>query len=89
MPRVAFTANLQRYLSCPALVVAGSTVHGALEEVFAANPILRGYVLDDQGCLRRHVTVFVDAQFIADRDGLSDAVRSDSEIFIAQALSGG
>ena len=89
MPRVSFTHNLQRYVACSTFVVSGDTVRGALEQVFVASPTLRGYVLDDQGRLRRHVTVFVDAQLVADRDGLTDAVRADSEIYVTQALSGG
>jgi hypothetical protein len=35
------------------------------------------------------VNVFVNATMIADRDGLSDAVRPDDEVFVFQALSGG
>ena len=62
MPRIAFTANLKRYLPCPALVVSGETVRAALERAFVTHPMLRGCLLDDHGRLRRHVTVFVDAQ---------------------------
>jgi hypothetical protein len=60
-----------------------------LDGVFAANPRLRGYVLDDQGALRRHMMVFVDGQQIEDRERLSDPVRPVSEIYVMQALSGG
>ena len=60
-----------------------------LDAVFAHNPRLRGYVLDDQGALRRHMIVFVDGQQIDDRDHLSDPVRATSEIYVMQALSGG
>lgn len=61
----------------------------ALREVFSGNPKLRGYVLDDQGRLRRHVLVFVDNERIKDRTGLSDPVAKNSEVFVMQALSGG
>jgi sulfur carrier protein ThiS len=50
---------------------------------------LRGYVLDDQGALRRHVAVYVNGRPIADRIGLSDPVGPDDEIHVFQALSGG
>ncbi len=60
-----------------------------LREVFSGNPALRGYVLDDQGRLRRHVLVFVDNERIKDRTGLSDPVAENSEVFVMQALSGG
>jgi sulfur-carrier protein len=38
----------------------GSTVQEALDRVFAENPLLRSYLLDDQGRLRQHVNVFVN-----------------------------
>lgn len=89
MPRVTFTANLQRHLDVPSLEVEGARVGELLAEVFARKPLLRSYIVDDQGRLRRHVNVFVNKAMIADRDGLSDAVRPDDEVFVFQALSGG
>jgi sulfur carrier protein ThiS len=69
--------------------VAGSTVREALEAVFARNPRLRGYLLDDQGALRRHVVVFVAGEPVIDRERLSDKVSKEAEISVLQALSGG
>jgi hypothetical protein len=69
--------------------VPGATVRAALEAVFADNPRLRGYVLDEQGCLRRHVVVFVDGRLVRDRLGLTDPVAEGSEVAVMQALSGG
>jgi len=89
MPRVTFTANLQRHLDVPTLEVGGATAGEVLNAVFAAQPLLRSYIVDDQGRLRRHVNVFVNAAMIADRDGLGDAVGPDDEVFVFQALSGG
>ena len=89
MPRVTFTANLQRHLDCPVLEVGGAKVADVLNAVFAQRPLLRSYIVDDQGCLRRHVNVFVNAKMIRDRKGLSDAVRPEDEVFVFQALSGG
>ncbi len=89
MPTVSFTPNLKRHVECPTEVVAGATVREVLDAVFAANPRLRGYVLDDQGALRRHMSVFVDGEQIVDRERLSDPVRAASEIYVMQALSGG
>ena len=89
MPRVTFTANLQRHLDVPSLEVGGAAVGEVLTAVFAEKPLLRSYIVDDQGRLRRHVNVFVNKAMIADREGLSDAVRPDDEVFVFQALSGG
>ena len=89
MPTVEFTANLVRQTSANACEVSGATVAEALQAAFVAQPMLRGYVLDDQGAVRRHVVVFVDGVAVVDRERLSDAVQPGSEIFVMQALSGG
>jgi molybdopterin synthase sulfur carrier subunit len=89
MPRVLFTPNLKRHVDCPDTKVEGKNVRDALEAVFAQHPALRGYVVDDQGRLRTHMVIFVDGKNLKDRDGLSDVVNSDSEIYVMQALSGG
>ena len=89
MPRVVFTSNLQRHVTCPETQVAAGTVRSALAQVFAAQPQARGYVLDEQGHLRKHVVVFVDGQRVRDRELLSDPVRDSSEVYVMQALTGG
>jgi sulfur-carrier protein len=89
MPRVAFTPHLQRFLDVPPHQVEGTTVRAALEAVFAHNPRLRGYVLDDAGRVRTHVSVFVGDTALVDRATLTDTVSDDTEIFVLQALSGG
>ena len=89
MPFVEFTPNLARQTSAKACRVDGATVGESLQAVFAKQPSLRSYVLDDQGAVRHHVVLFVDGTAVKDRRTLSDAVRPESEIFIMQALSGG
>ena len=89
MATVVFTPNLRRHVECPTEEVAGASVRAVLDAVFAHNPRLRTYVLDDQGALRHHMNVFIDGEQIADRDRLSDPVRPASEVYVMQALSGG
>ncbi len=89
MATVVFTPNLRRHVECPTETVDGDTVRAVLDAVFANSPRLRGYVLDEQGALRRHMSIFIDGEQIADREGLSDPVRAASEIYVMQALSGG
>jgi len=89
MARVVFTRNLQRHVACPEAQADGATVREVLERVFAANPPARGYVLDEHGKLRKHMTIYVNGEAIADRVGLSDRVSDESEIYVMQALSGG
>ena len=89
MPRVIFTSNLLRHVRCPDTEVAADTLGGALHEVFAAHPLVRDYVVDEQGELRKHVTVFIDGRRVRDRERLSDSVREAREIHVLQALTGG
>jgi len=89
MPMVAFTENIQRHVACPPAEVPGRTVREVLDAVFAGNPQARGYVLDEQGELRKHMAIFLDGRMIRDRAMLSDAVRPDSKLYVMQALSGG
>ena len=89
MAKVSFTANSQRHVACPPCEVPGRTVREVLDAVFANNPPARGYVLDDQGALRKHMSIFVDGRLISDRNKLSDAVGETSSVAVFQALSGG
>jgi molybdopterin synthase sulfur carrier subunit len=89
MARIVFTANFQRHVACPEAEAAGRTVREVLENVFAEIPQARGYVLDDQAALPRHMAIFVDGQIIRDRARLTDAVSETSRIYVIQALSGG
>lgn len=89
MARVVFTANLEKHVDCAPREVAGNSVREVLDAVFTESPKLRSYILNDQGQLRRHVTVFVDNQLITDRVSLGDSVGAASSIYVMQALSGG
>lgn len=89
MPTVTFTRALERFLPAPSVEVAGESVAAALAAVFADRPVLRGYVLDDQGALRKHVAVYINDCAVEDRVRLTDAVGPKDEIYVFQALSGG
>jgi hypothetical protein len=89
MARVTFTRNIQRHVVCPPAEVAGQTVREVLDVVFSANEQARGYVLDEQGALRKHMLIFINGEQIHDRVHLSDAVPDNAEIYVMQALSGG
>src|SRR5215813_6642628 len=82
MARIVFTANVQRHVACPEAQAPGRTVREVLDNAFADNPQARGYVLDDQSALRRHMTIFVDGQMIRDRTRLADAVTDTSTIHV-------
>lgn len=89
VPQLAFTPQLHRFLATPDVTSAATTLRAALDDAFAVNPLLRGYVLDDQGRLRANVAVFIDGRRCADRTALADALRPESRVYVLQALSGG
>ncbi len=57
--------------------------------MFVQHQNLRGYVLDEQSALRKHMGIIVDGVVLQDRVRLSDPVGPASRIFVMQALSGG
>ncbi len=67
----------------------GASARGALEDAFAANPRLRGYVLDDQGQMRPTVVIFIDGRRSDDRVALAEPLAPGSTAHVLQALSGG
>jgi sulfur-carrier protein len=89
MPTISFTPALRRFLRAPEVRVDAATAGAALAAVFAECPALRGYVLDDQGGLRRHVNVYIGGAAVRDRSGLSDPVGAADDIYVFQALTGG
>ena len=89
MGQVSFTPNLQRHLVCPPSALRGRTVREALDAVFADNPRLRSYVVDEHGRVRKHVNVFINGEAVADRSGLTDPITEADEVYVFQALSGG
>ena len=89
MPLIRFTKNIQRHISCSPGSVEGETVRDALDRYFQDNQPARGYVLDEQHELRKHMAIFVNGVQIKDRRNLSDLVGPDAVIDVMQALSGG
>ncbi|HEX7911217.1 MAG TPA: MoaD/ThiS family protein [Paraburkholderia sp.] len=89
MAHIFFAASIQRHIATPEREVDARTIREALEAVFVAQPRLRGYILDDQSALRRHLVVFVDGRRVRDRQHLSDVLDMESRVYVVQALSGG
>lgn len=89
MALVSFTRSLARHVDCPSDTAQGATVREVLEAYFATHAGVRHYVLDDQGSVRKHVTVFLGGHQITDRVALTDLVGDADEIHVMQALSGG
>ncbi|MBP6900610.1 MAG: MoaD/ThiS family protein [Burkholderiaceae bacterium] len=89
MATLVFTAQLRRFVDAPRCELQAATLGQALQQVFAQQPRLRGYVLDDQGRLRPHIAVFIDGQRCVGAQALDQALAPDSQVHVLQALSGG
>ncbi|RPH63624.1 MAG: MoaD/ThiS family protein [Burkholderiales bacterium] len=89
MARLIFTQQLRRFTEVPEIESDAGSLRQALEDAFAVNPLLRGYVLDDQAHLRPHLAVFIDGRRLRDRERLDVALPADGTVYVFQALSGG
>lgn len=89
MARLVFTQQLRRFTPTPEIETPAATLQAALDAAFAANPQLRDYVLDEQGHVRRHVSIFIDGRRLGDRTQLDEPLAPASEIYVMQALTGG
>ena len=89
MPTVEFAPALTRHVPCPPQAVSAGTLRAALEAAFLAAPALKNYVLDEQGAVRKHVAVFINARMIASRTELDVALEPGDKVSVIQALTGG
>ena len=89
MDEIHFTSHLRTLVTDGPLSAVGATVGEALPKVLAAQPHVRGYVLDDRGDLRKHVCIFADGQRLAHEGALARRIGPDTKLYVMQALSGG
>lgn len=89
MAKVTLTANLQKYFPSRELEVPGPTLRAVLDALETMRPQFLGYILEDNGAIRKHVNIFIDGQLLRDKANLTIALTSTSQVHIMQALSGG
>jgi hypothetical protein len=89
VPTICFTPQLRRFVEAADVQTSATTLRAALDDAFARQPRVRGYVLDDQGHLRPNVVVFIDGRRCRERVHLADPLAPDSRVHVLQALSGG
>jgi hypothetical protein len=89
MARLVFTQQLARLTEIPEIDTPAQALRAALDDAFAINPRLRGYILDEQGHLRANVTIFVDGLRVRERVLLDQPIGDAKQIHVMQALSGG
>jgi hypothetical protein len=89
MAHLHFTAWLRDQVPAAPLRADGDTVGAALAAAFVEVPHVRGYLLDDQGRLRKHVCIFADGKRLPRDAALSQRIGPESKVYVMQALSGG
>jgi hypothetical protein len=89
MAQIHFTTWLRSVVPDGPVAAKGGTVGAALDTLFIERPHVRGYLLDDQGRLRKHVCIFADGVRLPRETSLTHPIRPDSNLHVMQALSGG
>lgn len=90
MPQIEFSLQLSEHVECPALGdLPTGTLRNGLAQWFERYPKLSGYLLDSEGNLRGHLSVFIDGSMVVAEDALDQQVSDGCEVFIMQAISGG
>jgi molybdopterin synthase sulfur carrier subunit len=86
MAKVILTGSIrQRAGGLGAVEVGGATVKAAIDALEQAHPALRGWVLDEQGAVRRHIKLFLRGTAVA----LDAPIGADEELYVVAAISGG
>lgn len=90
MAIIKFTSSLKRFF--PELRPVEIQAHSVKEAIDAIEQEYNGltaYLLEDDGRLREHVNLYIGEQLIQDRQGLTDTLSDQDELYIMQAISGG
>jgi molybdopterin synthase sulfur carrier subunit len=86
MPRVILTGSIRQHAGGLGVVeVDGGTAGAVIAALEASYPSLRGWVVDEQGALRRHVKLFRGGTSVT----LAAPIETDDELHIVTAISGG
>ena len=67
----------------------GATLRAALDALLERYPLLRVHLYDEQGQLRQHVLIYLNADNIAWLPSLDVPLQRGDQIHILQAVSGG
>jgi sulfur carrier protein ThiS len=86
---IAFTSHLQAVAPTAPMACDGTTVAHLLAALDRDYPLLRNYLLDDQGRVRQHIAIFVDGELRPRDTVLAEPVNEATEVYVLQALSGG
>jgi sulfur carrier protein ThiS len=86
---ISFTAHLRKVAPPGTTKVAADNLGDALDQIFVKAPKLRGYVVDEQNRLRRHVVIFLNGARLAPANWSEQVLAVDDDVYVMQALTGG
>ena len=86
MPRAILTGSVQQHAGGLGVVtVDGDTAAEMIRALEVSHPALRGWIVDEQGSLRRHVKLFHGGVAVS----LDAPIGPNDELHIVAAISGG
>ena len=90
MVQVNFTSHLEVFFpKIKSQTIEAKNLTDLLKKLNQIYPGITGYLLEDNGSIRKHVNVFLDGIALINKDDLSVSLENINEVFIMQALSGG
>jgi len=87
---ISCTSSLKRFF--PTLKrqeIQATTLLESINQMNVHYPGFKDYILDEHEQLREFLNVYVDNQLLTDRQHLTLKVEGETNIYIAQAISGG
>jgi sulfur-carrier protein len=86
MPKVILTGSICQHVGGLGVVeVSGATARDVISTLEASYPGVRGWVIDEQGTLRRHVKLFRGGEAVS----LDARIAPGDQLHIVAAISGG
>jgi hypothetical protein len=66
-----------------------NTLRPVLDEIFLEQPLLRSYILNDQGELRRGLWVFINGALAGNKNVLDRLLTLDAAVYLRERPCGG
>jgi molybdopterin synthase sulfur carrier subunit len=85
MAKLMFGGRLREIFAQQATSTGQSTLRLALEDLFLERPLLRSYLLNDQGILRRGLWVFINGSRMKHTQALDSPLTTHATVFLREA----
>lgn len=90
MPTVRFPAAMKYYVDNQAeFSLPASTVSDLVRQVIARYPSVKFHLVDSEGNLRKHFSVFVNGTHIRELDGIDTALNEQDRVILMASAAGG